>query len=83
MSKIHGLVSSRLCQANWPDVPPAENPVGYVTNGVHVPTFLRQAWATLLDQHLGPGLARPPHGPHGDDKILEIPDEQFWRPIRR
>ena len=50
VSKIHGLVSSTLCQANWPDVPPAENPVGYVTNGVHVPTFLRAAWAMLLDR---------------------------------
>ena len=53
VSKIHGKISSRLCQANWPDVPAEENPVGYVTNGVHVPTFMRQAWATLLDEHLG------------------------------
>ena len=36
-----------------PDVPQAENPVDYVTNGVHVATFLRQEWQTLLDRHLG------------------------------
>ena len=68
VSKIHGLVSSTLCQANWPDVPPAENPVGYVTNGVHVPTFLRAAWAKLLDRHLSARLARPDHGSHRDEQ---------------
>ncbi len=68
VSKIHGLVSSTLCQANWPDVPPAENPVGYVTNGVHVPTFLRAAWAMLLDRHLVGRLARPDHGSHRDEQ---------------
>ncbi len=48
VSKIHGRVSSRLCQSVWPDVPPAENPVGYVTNGVHVATFLRNTWASAV-----------------------------------
>jgi starch phosphorylase len=40
VSRIHGSVSSELCENHWPEIPPAENPVGYVTNGVHVPTFL-------------------------------------------
>ncbi len=79
VSKIHGLVSSTLCQANWPDVPPAENPVGYVTNGVHVPTFLRAAWAKLLDQHLSADWRDRIMDRTVMSKILEIPDEQFWQ----
>jgi starch phosphorylase len=78
VSKIHGGVSSRLCQSNWQDVPPEENPVGYVTNGVHVATFMRQPWVRLLDEFLGTDwqgrlMDRPLL-----KRIREIPDERFW-----
>jgi starch phosphorylase len=39
VSRVHGAVSADLVSDQWPEVPPAQNPVGYVTNGVHVPTF--------------------------------------------
>ncbi|MDR2214821.1 MAG: alpha-glucan family phosphorylase, partial [Nevskiaceae bacterium] len=52
VSRIHGGVSSRLCAGHWPEVPPTENPLGYVTNGVHVPTFLSSTWGRYLDQRL-------------------------------
>jgi starch phosphorylase len=78
VSKIHGQVSSRLCADVWPDVPPAENPVGFVTNGVHVATFLRHTWAKLFDQHLGADWRD-----HLLDRALlarvhSIPDALFW-----
>ena len=78
VSKIHGGVTSRLYQANWPDIPPPENPVGYVTNGVHVPTFLRQDWASLLDQHLGAKWRAQLMDRPLIDRIRDIPDAQFW-----
>ena len=79
VSKIHGQVSSRLCQASWPDVPASENPVGYVTNGVHVPTFLRANWSALFDKHLAPDWRARIMDRSLMAKILEIPDEQFWQ----
>jgi starch phosphorylase len=79
VSKIHGQVSSRLCAPSWPDVPPSENPVGYVTNGVHVPTFLRAAWSPLLDAHLGSDWRARTMDRALLAKILDIPDEQFWQ----
>jgi starch phosphorylase len=78
VSKIHGGVSARLYQSTWPEVPPAENVVGYVTNGVHVPTFLRQAWAALFDEHLGAGWRQQLMDRTLFRRILEIPDSQFW-----
>jgi starch phosphorylase len=75
VSKIHGRVSSRLCEVNWPDVPPAENPVGYVTNGVHVPTFLRHTWVQLFDRHLGPDWQERIMDRGFIGKIADIPDE--------
>ncbi len=52
VSRIHGGVSSQLCSNAWPEIAPTENPVGYVTNGVHVPTFLSSVWANYLDERL-------------------------------
>jgi starch phosphorylase len=78
VSKIHGRVSSRLCASSWPDVPPTENPVGFVTNGVHVPTFLRHSWATLFDKHLGADWRDRLTDRTLMARIAEIPDEIFW-----
>ena len=52
VSRLHGAVTARNCAGSWPEVPPGENPVGYVTNGVHVPTFMQTEWTELLGQHL-------------------------------
>jgi starch phosphorylase len=78
VSKIHGGVSSRLYQSIWPEVPPSENVAGYVTNGVHVPTFMRQAWTTLLDEHLGDDWRLNLMDQALIDRITGIPDTQFW-----
>ena len=79
VSKIHGAVSARLCAPAWPDMPASENPVGYVTNGVHAPTFLRAAWASLFDKHLSPDWRDRIMDRELMAKILDIPDEEFWR----
>ena len=78
VSKIHGQVSSRLCASVWPDVPPPENPVGYVTNGVHVSTFLRHTWAKLFDQHLGADWRDRMTDRALLARIETIPDALFW-----
>jgi starch phosphorylase len=78
VSKIHGQVSSRLCANAWPDVPPAENPVGYVTNGVHVATFLRNAWSQLFDEHLGSEWRNSMMDRSLMTRIEAIPDALFW-----
>jgi starch phosphorylase len=83
VSKIHGQVSSRLCAGYWPDVPPAENPVGYVTNGVHVATFLRHTWAKLFDEHLGVDWRERMLDRNLIARIEAIPDSVFWRTNQR
>ncbi|QJR11031.1 Glycogen phosphorylase [Usitatibacter rugosus] len=44
VSRIHAQVTSKMLQGFWPEVDATENPIGYVTNGVHVPTFLASEW---------------------------------------
>ena len=60
-------------------MPANENPVGYVTNGVHVPTFLRAAWAALFDKHLSPDWRDRIMDRERSAKILDIPDDDFWQ----
>jgi len=48
VSKIHGGVASRMEQALWPQVAPEDNPIGYVTNGVHMHTFIARQWTQLF-----------------------------------
>ncbi|WP_028079528.1 alpha-glucan family phosphorylase [Solimonas soli] len=48
VSKIHGGVASRMESYMWPQVTPDENPIGHVTNGVHMHTFIARAWTRLF-----------------------------------
>lgn len=78
VSRIHGDVTSHICAGLWPQVPPHENPVGYVTNAVHVPTFLAQDWSELFDKYLG-GEWRNRLSDGGFWKrIDDIPDLEYW-----
>ena len=78
VSRIHGGVSQRLLKDFWPHVTPEENPVGYVTNGVHVTTFLAPEWGEVLDRFLGVGWMHRLGHPGIWEKIRDIPDHIFW-----
>ncbi|HKJ87475.1 MAG TPA: alpha-glucan family phosphorylase, partial [Gammaproteobacteria bacterium] len=67
VSRIHGSVASKMEAYIWPEVPEQENPIGYVTNGVHVPTFLAREWVSFFDLHFG-GQWRS-----------ELLNEGFWK----
>ncbi len=79
VSRIHGGVASRMSAYQWPQISPEENPVGYITNGVHVQTFLARDWANLFDMRFGSGwhnelLNRGFWEQHVD----EIPNHSYW-----
>jgi glycogen phosphorylase len=78
VSRIHGEVTSRTLQGLWPDIPPDENPVEYVTNGVHVRTFLALEWAELFDRYLGPEWTHRFGSRDEWSDIDRIPDHLFW-----
>jgi len=78
VSQIHGGVSSRICSMLWPEVLPEENPMSYVTNGVHVPTFLAQEWEDLFDNVFGYEWRHRMSDPEFWNRIDEIPDQLFW-----
>lgn len=78
VSRIHGGVSSRILSDMWPQVVPGESPMDYITNGVHVSTFLAQEWQDLFDNKLGYEWRRRLTDAAFWDKLATIPDHHFW-----
>ncbi|KPL28738.1 MAG: alpha-glucan phosphorylase [Acidithiobacillales bacterium SM1_46] len=78
VSRIHGGVASQMAAYVWPQIPPEENPMGYITNGVHVPTFLAREWINLLDMRLGGGWRNELLNEGYWEAIDKIPDHSYW-----
>ena len=78
VSRIHGGVSAAICARAWPEIPPEDNPIGYVTNGVHVPTFLFQRWKDVFDLRFGADWRSRLSEPGFWELLRNLPDELFW-----
>jgi len=78
VSRIHGSVSAHITANLWPQIEPEENPMSYVTNGAHVPTFLANDWIDVFDRYLGHGWSERLCDEKCWDRIYAIPDQLFW-----
>ncbi len=78
VSRIHGGVASQMEGYIWPQIPHEENPISYVTNGVHVPTFLARDWANLFDMRFGRAWRNELLNDSYWERIDDIPDHSFW-----
>lgn len=75
VSRIHSGVAAELEKHVWPEVPIEENPLAYVTNGIHVPTFLAREWLGVLEE---PGWQYELLNPEYWQRIDAVPDATFW-----
>jgi len=78
VSRIHGNLSSSILASLWPQIEAAENPVDYVTNAVHVPSFLATDWHETFDRHLGLGWMHRLTDQNCWQGVQRIPDQIFW-----
>ena len=78
VSELHGQVTRSMFHSMWPDRPVEQVPVGYVTNGVHVPTWIAPELADLFSRHLGADWLDRQDDPAQWDAVLQIPDEELW-----
>jgi starch phosphorylase len=78
VSRIHGEVSSRICGDMWPQLTADENPMDYVTNAVHAPTFLATDWHETFDRHIGLGWQQRLTDQSCWNGVHRIPDQIFW-----
>lgn len=78
VSRIHGSVASEMERYIWPQISPHENPIRYVTNGVHLPTFLANGWANMFDLQFGGGWRNEMLRPEFWKQVRDIPNHSFW-----
>ena len=55
VSALHGEVSRNMWTGLYPGKPEDAVPIGHITNGVHVPSWLAPQMSRLYDRHLGTG----------------------------
>ncbi len=78
VSRRHGEVAREMWQPLWPELPVDQVPIGYVTNGVHVPTWIGPPIRELLDHHLGEGWITRAAQPETWAAVDQISDEDLW-----
>jgi glycogen phosphorylase len=83
VSRAHQAVTRRLWAPLWPGRPESELPIGYVTNGVHVSTWMANPVIGLLDEHLGDDWGVHAAEPELWDRVLSLDDAALWRVHRR
>ena len=78
VSSRHSTVARTMWQPLYGDAPAEEVPIGHVTNGVHLPTWMAPPMRALLDLYLGPGWERRAADAETWDPIAAIPAEELW-----
>lgn len=78
VSQLHGEVTREMFAPLWPDLAVGDRPVGAITNGVHVPTWIAGGMARLFDRHLGAQWRDRYDEPELWLRLNEIPDDELW-----
>ena len=78
VSKLHGWVSSKMFAPLWQGYYPEEMHVGYVTNGVHFPTWAATEWRKLYDHYFDPNFMKDQSNEQIWHAIYNVPDEEIW-----
>ncbi len=82
VSNLHGRVTRRSWQVLWPHHREDEVPVGHITNGVHVRTWLAPAMRELYSQHIGPDWLDHLTDPAMWARIENLHDAELWETHR-
>jgi starch phosphorylase len=78
VSRRHGEVAREMWHWLWPERPVEEVPIGHVTNGVHVPTWLGAPIREVFDRHLVDGWCERQDDPAVWAAVDDIPAAELW-----
>ena len=79
VSRIHGQVSRHMFKDMYNGFYENEIHIGYVTNGVHLPTWTNAKWKKLYTQEFGAAYLQDQSNPEYWMKIHNVPDERIWQ----
>ena len=78
VSKLHGWVSQRMFAPIWKGYYPEESHVGYVTNGVHFPTWTAAEWRKLYAKYFDKNYIYDQSNESLWHAIYNVPDAEIW-----
>ena len=78
VSWLHGKVSQQMFSGIWKGYFPEENHVGYVTNGVHFPTWCASEWKALYGKYFDKNFMKDQSNEKIWEAIYGVPDEEIW-----
>ncbi len=78
VSWLHGKVSQKMFQPIWKGYAPDELHVGYVTNGVHMPTWAASEWKAFYNEKLGKEYIKDQSNCDIWSRIYEVDDQEIW-----
>ena len=79
VSKLHGWVSQKMFAPIWNGYYPEENHVGYVTNGVHFPTWAATEWKQLYGKYFDKNFMSDQSNQSIWEAIYNVDDEEIWK----
>ena len=79
VSWLHGKVSQEMFSSIWKGYFPEEMHVGYVTNGVHFPTWSATEWKELYFKYFNENFWFDQSNPKIWEAIYNVPDEEIWQ----
>ena len=79
VSKLHGWVSQKMFAPIWTGYFPEENHVGYVTNGVHFPTWTATEWRKVYDKYFDANFMNDQSNESIWHGIYNVADEEIWK----
>ncbi len=79
VSRLHGEVSRRMWRRLYADTPEAAVPIGHITNGIHVPTWISPGMTRLNERYIGEDWYDRRSELNFRQAVDAIPDEEFWR----
>ena len=79
VSKLHGWVSQKMFAPIWNGYYTEENHVGYVTNGVHFPTWAATEWKQLYGKHFDKNFMSDQSNQSIWEAIYNVEDEEIWK----
>lgn len=78
VSKLHGWVSQKMFAPIWNGYYPEENHVGYVTNGVHFPTWTSTEWRKVYAKYFDKNFMKDQSNQSIWEAIYNVPDDEVW-----
>lgn len=78
VSKLHGWVSQKMFAPIWKGYFPEENHVGYVTNGVHFPSWCATEWRQLYAKYFDKKHIEDQSNEKIWHAIYNVPNAEIW-----